>query len=65
MSKNVVYILLIIAVLSGCKNSVKDNLISKANQECGSQIKSACKIALKDVTKFQWDKVYISRLDYV
>ena len=58
-SKNIIYRILVIAVLSGCKNSMEDSLINKVTQECSRQTRSACTIALKDVTKFKWDKMYI------
>ena len=58
MIRNITRTLLIIAVLSGCKSSVTDSLISKINQDCGNQTKSTCTVVLKDVTKFKWDKLY-------
>ena len=58
MTINTVVILVAIAVVSGCKSSVEDRLISKINQECGNQTKPGCEIALKDVTPFEWDKLY-------
>jgi hypothetical protein len=58
MIRNIISTLLIIAVLSGCKNSVKDSLVSKINQDCGSQTKPTCTVVLKDVTQFKWDKLY-------
>lgn len=59
MVKNFLLASLIIAAFSGCQVSVNDNFIDKVDQECSSQPKSGCTIALKDVTKFQWDKMYL------
>ncbi len=56
MSKYVVFLILGLAALSGCKSSVTDNLITRAEQKCMGG--SDCVITLKEVTKFEWDKVY-------
>ena len=50
---------LILCVLSACKGSLKEDLISKINKECGSHANSNCIINLKDVTEFKWDKMYL------
>ena len=57
MIRKIISALITIAVLSGCKKSVKEGLISKINQDC-SQPKSGCTVVLKDVTQFKWNKLY-------
>lgn len=50
---------LALSILCGCKNTITHGLITKANHECGNHSKLGCTIALKDITKFKWDKVYL------
>ncbi len=49
--------LLIAWIFAGCRNSVKDDLIDSVDDKCRS--KSECVISMKNVTKFQWDKLYM------
>jgi len=51
--------LLIIILLSACKSSLKGDIFYKVARECGSTTKSKCTVILKEVTKFQWDKMYL------
>ncbi|MGI4737037.1 MAG: hypothetical protein ACRYG7_17845 [Janthinobacterium lividum] len=50
--------LLIIVVTTGCNRSVASKLISTIDQTCATQAASKCKVTLKDVTPFTWDKLY-------
>jgi hypothetical protein len=59
MIKNIISSLLIVFLLAACKSSLKDDLINKVDEECGSKTNSGCTIILKDVTKFKWDKMYL------
>lgn len=57
--KNALSILLFIAITSGCKGEVESSLIRAINQKYESQPKSRCSVALKEVTPFAWDKLYL------
>ncbi|WP_162996707.1 hypothetical protein [Mucilaginibacter kameinonensis] len=59
MIRNITWILLTLAILSGCKSSITDRLISKINRDCGSRTEPMCTIVLKDATGFKWDKLYL------
>lgn len=58
LPKNALSILLILAILSGCKGKVEGNLIRKIAQKCANQLGSRCRVALKEATPFSWDKLY-------
>ncbi|OOQ58312.1 hypothetical protein [Mucilaginibacter pedocola] len=58
MIKRVVNIIIIIAVFSGCKNRLTDDLINNIDRNCVKQNKSSCTIVLIDATRFKWDKLY-------
>ena len=46
-----------IALLSGCKDSFKDNLITRIVSTCGNR--PDCTIDIRAITKFKWDRMYI------
>ncbi|MBS1519454.1 MAG: hypothetical protein JST50_00545 [Bacteroidetes bacterium] len=49
----------LLTIISSCTNNVTDNLIKKAEQKCTDKKHSPCVITLNEVTKFQWDKLYL------
>lgn len=59
MMKNIRKYMFLLAVLSGCKNSLKNDLIKKVDQEYGSHTAQGCTIVFRKVTKFKWDKMYL------
>ncbi|MGI4832304.1 MAG: hypothetical protein ACRYFK_02470 [Janthinobacterium lividum] len=52
-------LLLLLAAIAGCKSRVENNLIKQINQNCGTQAKLKCQVALKDATPFRWDRLYL------
>jgi len=45
--------------ISSCSNNVTDDLIKTAEQKCVDKKHSPCVISINEVTKFQWDKLYL------
>src|SRR5450631_3707218 len=56
---NTIACLFIMTLILGCKNNVEDNLINKIRTDCGKDKKVACRVVLKDLTHFEWDKMYL------
>jgi hypothetical protein len=58
-NRKIIYGILIIIAFTACHSNLKNNIIDKIHQECGNQAKPNCKISLTEVTKFNWNKMYI------
>lgn len=46
-------------MIAGCRQNVKNDLITKVDRQCGDKPKGSCIVNLKDVTDFKWDRMYI------
>jgi hypothetical protein len=59
MQHRALYSLIIMIVISGCRNNVQKKLISNIKDQCGDQVKPGCQITLNDAINFKWDKMYL------
>jgi len=50
-------LLLLFSILCSCKKSLKDKIIAKFDEKCKGD--SVCKIDLKELADFKWDKFYL------
>ncbi|HEX8328316.1 MAG TPA: hypothetical protein VF629_12295 [Hymenobacter sp.] len=58
MISNKISILLFVTAITGCKTGMTDRLINKVSQDCGNIEKPICNLSLREVTPFQWDRLY-------
>lgn len=49
----------IVVLLYACTSSLKSDIFSKVDRDCGPGSNSNCTVVMKDVTKFKWDKMYL------
>jgi hypothetical protein len=57
--KKVIFSIPIVVLLSGCGNNLQNRVAERITQECGNKPMPNCKIELRTVTEFKWDKMYI------
>ena len=57
--RNILKYLLLVVVLTSCGKDIERNIIDKVSKEFINNPKKNHILDLKDVTKFQWDKVYL------
>ena len=50
---------LFIAIISGCSNELKDEIINNVDRKCAGQADSNCIVDISKITKFQWDKMFV------
>jgi len=49
--------LLVTLLFTGCKNSLKEDIINNIDDNCKAN--SGCIVRIKDVTKFNWNKLFV------
>ena len=58
MHKPLISILLLVAALAGCNGRVEDRLLRQIEETCSKSTKPGCLVKLKEITPFQWEKLY-------